>query len=305
LPEGVALVRGRVGDRGVLDTVLRGADGVVHLAALTSVPESVADPLPYYRANVTDVATLLTAMAGQGVSRLVASSSAAVYGARPGAPAPRAFTEEHVPAPQNPYGATKWIGERLIADAGAATGMASVALRYFNVVGAGSPTLADQRTSALLPRVLLARREGLPLTVYGRTHGTADGSAVRDFVHVLDVADAHVAAVARVSSGGPGAAVYNVGTGTGVSVLELLARATLVTGGAVPWVEGPARAGDPAYAVADASLIARELGWRPRRDLDESIESAWAAMTGAAGDGAEVPVSAPVSSRRRALAATG
>ena len=296
VPPGARLVRGRVGDPSALDAVLQGAAGVVHLAALTSAPESVADPLSYYRANVTDVATLLASMAGHGVSRLVASSSAAVYGGRPGEPAPRAFTEQHQPAPQNPYGTTKWVGERLIADVGATTGMATVALRYFNVVGAGDPALADVRTGALLPRVLLARRDGRPLTVYGRTHPTADGSAVRDFVHVLDVADAHVAAVTRVSSGWRGAAVYNVGTGRGSSVLELLARVADVTGGAVPWVDGDPRPGDPAYAVADASLIAGELGWRPRRSLDESIASAWEAMDG----------TAPVSTRRRrALAAAG
>jgi UDP-glucose 4-epimerase len=297
LPRAVRLFRGRVGSRGALDAVLRRAAGVVHLAALTSAPESVAAPLSYYRANVTDVTELLAAMADHGVPRLVASSSAAVYGGRSGEPAPPAFPEQYPTAPQNPYGATKLIGERLIADVGAATGLASVALRYFNVVGAGSRCLADVRTGALLPRVLLARREGLPVTVHGRTHPTADGSAVRDFVHVLDVADAHVAAVAGVSSGRRGAAVYNVGTGTGSSVLELLARSAAVTGGPVPWVDGPARPGDPATAVADASLIARELGWYPRRGLDEAIASAWDAMTGTG--------SAPLSSRRPALAAAG
>jgi UDP-glucose 4-epimerase len=296
LPAEVRLVRGRVGNRGALDAVLPGAAGVVHLAALTSAPESVTDPLAYYRANVTDVATLLGAMAEHGVHRLVASSSAAVYGGRPGEPSPSAFAEQHPTAPQNPYGTTKLVGERLIAEAGAAAGLSSIALRYFNVVGAGSRALADVRTGALLPRVLLARRDGPAVTVHGRTHPTVDGSAVRDFVHVLDVADAHVAAVSRVGAGGPGAAVYNVGTGTGFSVLEVLARVAAVTGGPVPWLDGAARPGDPAYAVADASLIARELGWTAARDLDDAIASAWNALTATRG---------PAVSRRRRLAAAG
>jgi UDP-glucose 4-epimerase len=279
LPAGVPLVRAGVGDALALRSVLAGAAGVVHLAALTSAPDSVRDPLAYYRANVTDVATLLGAMADAGVGRLVASSSAAVYGDQDGA---GSFPERSALRPQSPYGTTKEIGERLMAEAGAATGIATIALRFFNVVGAGSRALADRRTGALLPRVLLARRRGSALTVHGLTHPTPDGSPVRDFVHVLDVAEAHVAAVARLCSGRPGSAVYNVGTGVGCSVLELLGLTARVTDGPVPWQPGPARSGDPACSVADPSLIARELGWRARRGLDEAIASAWAAMGTAA-----------------------
>jgi UDP-glucose 4-epimerase len=278
LPPGVRLVRGRIGDRGVLDDVLPGAAGVVHLAALTSAPESVGSPLAYYRANVTDVVTLLGAMTEHQVPRLLASSSAAVYGGRPGDPAPTAFTEVHPTRPQNPYGTTKLVGEQLINEVGHAAGIATIALRYFNVVGAGAPALADGRPGGLLHSVLTARRDGVPLTVHGRTHPTPDGSAVRDFVHASDVAAAHVAAVSRLCSGWRGAAVYNVGTGRGTSVVDMIARTAVVTGGRVPSVDGPVREGDPACAVADPALIARELGWRARRGLDESIASAWAAM---------------------------
>src|SRR4051812_33642430 len=190
LPLDVPLVRGSVGDPQVLRSVLPGASGVVHLAALTSAPESVRNPLAYYRANVSDTAELLTAMAEAGVPRLVASSSAAVYGSAAGG----VLTEQDLPRPENPYGTTKWIGERLLAEVGAATGTASIALRFFNVVGAATPLLADTRTVALLPRVLRAVGGDL-LTVHGLTHPTPDGSAVRDFVHVRDVAEAHVAAV--------------------------------------------------------------------------------------------------------------
>jgi UDP-glucose 4-epimerase len=143
------------------------------------------------------------------------------------------------------------------------------------VVGAAAPTLADTRTAALLPRVLRAA-PGAPLTVHGLSHPTRDGSAVRDFVHVRDVAEAHVAAVHRLASGERGSAVYNVGTGRGCSVLELIALVERVTGRPVPWVPGPARPGDPARSVADPGLIARELGWRAGFDLADAVRSACA-----------------------------
>jgi UDP-glucose 4-epimerase len=285
LPLDVPLVPGRVADRRVLRSVLDGADGVVHLAALTSAPESVRDPLAYYSANVTDTATLLSAMAEAGVARIVTSSSAAVYGSAAGA-----LTEQDLPRPQNPYGTTKWIAERLLAEVGAATGTASVALRFFNVVGAATPVLADTRTAALLPRVLDAVH-GHTLTVHGLAHPTPDGSAVRDFVHVRDVAEAHVAAVRRLAGGWKGAAVYNVGTGRGCSVLELVELVERVTGRRVRWTPGPARPGDPSRSVADPALIARELGWRARHDLADAVRSAWAARVPAA----------PVGLRRRSL----
>jgi UDP-glucose 4-epimerase len=125
--------------------------------------------------------------------------------------------------------------------------------------------------------VLAARRTGVPVTVHGRHHATPDGTAVRDYVHAADIADAHVAAVAGMSAGWWGTAAYNVGTGRGTSVLELLSGVARVSGGQVPWIDGPARPGDPAWSVADASLIVRELGWRPIRTLDDALASAWAA----------------------------
>ncbi|NYJ08287.1 UDP-glucose 4-epimerase GalE [Petropleomorpha daqingensis] len=277
LPLDVPLVLGRVGDPQALRSVLAGATGVVHLAALTSAPESVRDPLAYYAANVTDTAMLLSAMAEAGVPRIVTSSSAAVYGCAPAG----ALTEQDQPRPQNPYGTTKWIAERLLAEVGAASGTASVALRFFNVVGAATPALADTRTSAVLPRLLDAAQGGT-VTVHGLTHPTPDGSAVRDFVHVRDVAEAHVAAVRRLTCGGSGSAVYNVGTGWGCSVLELIDVVERVTGQPVRWIPGNVRPGDPARSVADPSLIARELGWRARFDLAEAVRSAWAARVPAA-----------------------
>jgi UDP-glucose 4-epimerase len=278
VPPRVRRVVGRLDDRRVLDDALAGAAGVVHLAAQTSAPASVTDPLSHYRANVADVVTLLAAMADHGIARLVASSSAAVYGGLPGVPAPRAFAESHPLHPQSPYGTTKMIGELLLADV-ASRGLRSIALRYFNVAGAGSPVLADRKPGGLPPQVLQACRTGRPLTVFGTDHPTPDGSAVRDFVHAEDVADAHVAAVLRLSEGGSGAAVYNVGTGTGSSVLDVLARAGEVTGSAVPFEVGPRRPGDPSWAVADVSAIHRDLGWRATRDLTDCLASAWSALS--------------------------
>ena len=295
LPLDVPLVQGGLGDPGVLRSVLTGAAGVVHLAALTSAPDSVRNPLAYYRTNVCDTATLLAAMADAGVSRIVASSSAAVYGSASGA----SLTEHDVPRPENPYGTTKWIGERLLADVGATTGVAGISLRLFNVVGAAAPVLRDTRTTGLLPRVLRAAT-GAPLTVHGLTHPTPDGSAVRDFVDVRDVAEAHVAAVHRLASGWGGSAVYNVGTGRGCSVLELIALVEQVTGQPVPWTPGPVRPGDPSRSVGDPALIARELGWQARWSLADAVRSAWAATT--QGPLADVPV---VRRRSRRPAAAG
>jgi UDP-glucose 4-epimerase len=274
----VPLVRAAVGDRAALDEVLAGpeaVDGVVHLAAQTSAPDSVAAPLRYWRANVADVLVLLEAMAAAGVPRLVASSSAAVYGST-ALQATGPLTEDDEPRPQSPYGTTKRAGEVLVTDAAAAGGLSAVLLRYFNVAGTGSPELADPKAAGLLPRVLEARAGGAPLTVHGGDYATPDGTAVRDFVHVVDVADAHVAAVRRLLEG-PCTAVLNVGTGSGHSVLDVVRRVEAVTGGPVPRTVGPRRPGDPVRAVADASRIAGLLGWRSHWTLDDAIRSSWPA----------------------------
>ncbi len=280
VPRGVRLVRGRLDDPVVLDHALSGVTGVVHLAAQTSAPASVTDPLLHWRANVGDLIGLLAAMAAHRVSRLVASSSAAVYGDAPGVPTPRAFGEGHPRHPLSPYGATKLAGERLLADL-APTGLDSVSLRYFNVAGALSSVLADGKPGGLPPAVLRACVTGQPVTVHGTDHATPDGTAVRDYVHAADVADAHVAAVAGLSHGRRGPAVYNVGTGVGSSVLEVLACARVATGVPVRWVAGPRRSGDPSWAVADVSAIARDLGWRGSRDLSDCLASAWSASRSA------------------------
>jgi UDP-glucose 4-epimerase len=277
LPGDVPLVRAAVGDRAALDEALAGpVEGVVHLAARTSAPESVTVPLRYWRANVADVLVLLEAMAAAGVTRLVASSSAAVYGST-ALQAAGPLTEDDEPRPQSPYGTTKRAGEVLVTDAAAAGELSAVLLRYFNVVGTASAELADPKAAGLLPRVLAARAGGPPLTVHGGDHPTADGTAVRDFVDVRDVADAHVAAVRRLLAG-PCTAVLNVGTGAGSSVLDVVRRVEAVTGGPVPHTIGPRRPGDPVRAVADPSRIAELLGWRSRWSLDDAISASWQAL---------------------------
>ncbi|MCO7218393.1 UDP-glucose 4-epimerase GalE [Klenkia sp. PcliD-1-E] len=276
LPAGVPLLLGQVGDRRVLDACLPGAGGVVHLAAQTSAPGSVRDPLAHYRANVGDVVTMTSAMAEHGIGRLVTSSSAAVYGDVPGSDR-RAETDPlH---PQSPYGTTKMVGERILADL-VVCGLSSVALRYFNVAGAGTQVLADNKVGGLPLAVLQARRTGEPVPVHGLDHPTPDGSAVRDYVHAVDVASAHVAAVELLLAGSQGAAVYNVGTGIGSSVLDVLRVAAEVTGGPVPHRVHGRRPGDPSHAVADVSAIARDLGWRARHDLRDCQHSAWEASGG-------------------------
>ncbi len=277
VPDGVPFVRAAVTDRGaVCGTLSRfGVTGVVHLAARKSPVESIARPTWYHRENVGGVVTLLDAMGATGVRRLLFSSSAAVYGL-PG----RAVVDEHTPAvPINPYGRTKLLGERLIRSAGVHGGLSWLALRYFNVVGALDPVLADRAPTNLVPIALHALTGREPVTVTGADHPTPDGTGVRDYVHVADLAAAHLAAVDRLCAAVPAAEVLNVGTGHGHSVLEVLDRIETVTGHPVPYRIGPRRVGDPPAVVADPGRIACRLGWRARRDLTEMVASTWSAWS--------------------------
>jgi UDP-glucose 4-epimerase len=277
VPDDVPLVAASVTDRRAVAGVLRryAVTGVVHLAARKSPAESVARPNWYHRQNVGGISALLDAMAGAGVRRLVFSSSAAVYGV----PA-RPVVDERTPtAPINPYGRTKLLGERLIRAAGTGSGLSWLALRYFNVVGAADALLADRAPTNLVPIVFGALAEGRPVTVTGADYPTRDGTGVRDYIHVADLAAAHAAGVGRLSAGSRAADVLNVGTGRGYSVLEVLARIEAVTGQPVPYRIGPRRAGDPPEVVADASRIGRRLGWRANYDLTDMVASTWLAWS--------------------------
>jgi UDP-glucose 4-epimerase len=273
LPDDVELVHASVLDRDTVTAALERhrVEGVIHLAAKKSVSESVSDPGYYYHQNVVGLQQLLVAMNRADVERLVFSSSAAVYGAAEGP----AVDETSPTTPANPYGWTKLIGEDLVRYAGEVTGLRWLSLRYFNVAGAGAPELADTGVSNLIPMTFRALDDGRRPQLFGDDYPTPDGSCIRDFIHVADLADAHVAAAIALESGDT-SAVYNVGTGVGTSVKEVFRVVRDVTGRAVDPEVAPRRAGDPPAVVADAAAITEHLGWHATRDLHDMIGSAWA-----------------------------
>lgn len=251
----------------------RGVSSVVHFAARKQVGESVERPAWYYQQNVGGTANLLAAMEAAGVDELVFSSSAAVYGATV---LPR-VTEDSATVPVNPYGETKLVGEWLIRDACRAWGLRAVALRYFNVAGAGWPDLGDPGVTNLVTMVLERLARGERPRVFGTDYPTADGSCVRDFVHVRDLADAHLCALEHLASAARPWDVYNVGTGRGASVLEVVRLLTRVTGVDLPPDVLGRRPGDPASVVATVDRITAALGWTASADLEEIAVSAWGA----------------------------
>lgn len=248
---------------------------VIHLAANAYVGESIADPAKYYTNNVGGSLCLLNAMRETGVGRMVFSSSCTVYGD----PVQSPIDESHPRNPVNPYGVTKMTVERMLEDYGAAYGMCSMLLRYFNAAGAepdaGIGEDHDPETH-LIPLILnVARGRNACLEIYGTDYDTPDGTAVRDYVHVGDLALAHVAAARRLLGGGDSDAV-NLGTGRGASVLEVVAMVESVTGRPVTRSSAPRRQGDAPMLVADASRAKSVLGWTPRfSDLEDIVGSAW------------------------------
>ena len=254
----------------------RGVRGIVHLAAKKAVEESVREPLRYYRENVEGLRVLLEAATTSGVESFVFSSSAAVYGA----PDVDLVDEDTPCSPVNPYGRTKLIGEQLVADVAAATGLRYAALRYFNVAGCATPELADRGASNLVPMVFERLAAQQAPVIFGDDYPTPDGTCVRDFVHVSDIASAHVAAARALAGGSVTGLVANIGRGEGVSVREMVSTIRDVTGtGDAAWAEPVVRArrpGDPPRVVASADTIERVLGWQARHGVREMVESAWA-----------------------------
>ncbi|GAA4165535.1 UDP-glucose 4-epimerase GalE [Gryllotalpicola daejeonensis] len=248
-------------------------DAVMHFAARKSVDESVRRPAWYYEQNLTSLAHLLMAMEESGVDRLVFSSSAAVYGSATG----EAIGEDTPLAPISPYGETKRAGEQLISAASIAFGLRATSLRYFNVGGAGSVTLANHGGGNLIPLVFERLDRGLPPLIHGDDYPTRDGTCVRDYIHVVDLAEAHVAALDYLAEAPAGNTPLNVGTGRGTTVHEMVDAILRASGSPLAAEVGPRRDGDPASSVASAARIHSLLGWTAKRGIDEIVQSDWAA----------------------------
>jgi UDP-glucose 4-epimerase len=274
VPEQAAFVRASTTDaEAVRDAlVAHEVTGVVHLAAKKAVSESVERPLWYYRQNVDGTLAVLEAMEAAGIGRIVLSSSAAAYGTPD-----EELVDEDAPArPESPYGETKLVSEWLLRAVARATGLRWVSLRYFNVAGAGAPSLGDTAALNLIPLVFRALDAGARPQVFGGDYPTPDGTCIRDYIHVSDLATAHVAAVEHVERYDVGR-LYNVGRGEGVSVLEVLDTVRAVTGIDFEHEVVGRRPGDPPRIVARADRIRAELGWCATHDLTDMVASAWEA----------------------------
>ena len=270
-------IEGDLADRGLLDRVLAAQrpDGVMHFASLIQVGESIRAPGRYYRNNVVATLNLLDAMVQHRVGRFIFSSSAAVFGEPRYVP----LDEAHPKEPINPYGRTKWMVEQILADYDRAHALKSVSLRYFNAAGAdpeGQLGETHDPETHLIPLVLqAASRRRADVTVFGDDYATPDGTCIRDYVHVEDLAQAHLLALEYLAAGGNSTA-YNLGNGDGYSVRQVIVAAEGITGKRIPVRMAVRREGDPARLVADSMRIRRELGWAPRHDdLPTIIRHAW------------------------------
>jgi UDP-glucose 4-epimerase len=277
VPAGVTLVNSTLSNGDVVEATLRdhNVTGVVHLAALKAVGESVELPLHYYRENVDGMLTLLERMQKVGVRKMVFSSSAAVYGEV----AVEVVTEETPRMPSSPYGETKLFGEWMMKAMHVAGHLDAVALRYFNVAGSGAPELGDRGVNNLIPLVFRALENGQAPKVFGGDWPTRDGSCIRDYIHVVDLADAHLAAATKLENLAQGEGLlrtYNIGSGDGTTVLEVINAALRVSGIQIEPIVVPRRPGDPARIVADPAAAQRDLGWTAKHTLDDMVTSAWA-----------------------------
>lgn len=273
IPRAAEFVPGDVGDRGGLETLLAtGIDAVMHFAALIEAGESMAKPELYFRNNSASTLSLLEAMLTTGVRRLVFSSTAAVYGE----PQVTPIAEDAALRPTNAYGESKLLVEKMLAWMYRVHGLGYASLRYFNVAGAvDGRGEAHEPETHLIPLILdvaLGRRE--KIRIYGDNYPTPDGTCIRDYIHVEDLAQAHLLALQALAK--PGQLIYNLGNGSGFTVREVIESARRVTGHPIPAEVVPRRPGDPAILVASSEKIGRELGWKPRHtDLDSIIRSAW------------------------------
>jgi UDP-glucose 4-epimerase len=274
VPEGAEFVQGDLLDEGAIGTVMgRGFDGVLHFAALALVAESVSHPERYHRGNFVGTLNLLDAMRAHGVGRLVFSSTCATYGEPDEVP-----IHEGVPtAPVNSYGNSKLAVDRMIGDECRAHGLAAVSLRYFNVAGASGPQGEDHEPETHLIPLILQAAAGLrdSVSIFGTDYPTPDGTAVRDYIHVEDLAEAHILALERVTGGQH--QILNLGNGNGFSVREVIEATKRVTGREFTVVEEDRRPGDPPQLVAASALVRETLGWEPRKpEIETMIADAWA-----------------------------
>jgi UDP-glucose 4-epimerase len=274
VPEGAEFHRMDIGDAAAMRQLLssKDFDAVFHFAAKALIPESVANPAVFYRVNVVAATTMIDAVREAGIKRFIFSSTAAVYGNPVEVPIP----ENHPKAPVNSYGETKLAFERLLKWYSRAYGIGVCAFRYFNASGAtatrGEEHVPETHILPLLFEAATGERECF--TIYGCNYPTPDGTCVRDFVHVLDIAQAHILALQAMNS--PSFSVYNIGLGKSYSVREVHARAEQITGVKIPLLEGASRPGDPAVLCASPRRLILELGWNPKHsDLDHIIETAW------------------------------
>ena len=266
------VVIGDVLDRQALISACEGIDAVIHLAAKKAVGESVDNPLKYYENNVGGTLNLLAAMSLKGVKKIVFSSTAAVY-----APSEKlSITEDDLTEPLSPYGQTKLLSEKLISAVASAEDLSAISLRYFNVVGALRDEFADNSKDNLVPKVFAALKAGKNPEIYGSDYPTKDGSCIRDYIHISDLAKAHLVALEKVFTTKVDE-VYNVGSGTGYSVTEMINQIAESIGKAITPTLSPRRPGDTAQLIASIAKIERDLGWKPERSLKEMIDSAWQA----------------------------
>jgi len=268
------VVIGDVLDRQALISACEGIDAVIHLAAKKAVGESVDNPLKYYGNNVGGTLNLLAAMSLKGVKKIVFSSTAAVY-----APSEKlSITESDLTEPLSPYGQTKLLSEKLISAVAKAENLSAISLRYFNVVGALRDEFADNSKDNLVPKVFAALKAGKNPEIYGSDYPTKDGSCIRDYIHISDLAKAHLVALEKVFSTKVDE-VYNVGSGTGYSVTEMINQIAESIGKPITPTLSSRRPGDTAQLIASIAKIERDLGWKPERSLKEMIDSAWQAET--------------------------